>query len=71
MIDMGMHKGTQLWYTGGRSLAQLIEDGEVMAIPTPIGLIFKRSEIVTPIERMAAYTLDEVRQFAEQHGKEE
>lgn len=64
MIDMGIVKGEQVWYTGGRSLAQLIEDGEVCAIPEADGIAFKRAEICTELERQGAYTLDEVRAIA-------
>lgn len=67
MIDLGTVRGQRTWYTGGRSLAQLIEAGEVCAIPTPTGLAFKRREICTPIELAAAYTLAEVRAFAAEH----
>ena len=66
MIDMGKVKGEQVWYTGGRSLAQLIEDGEVCAIPALEGVTFKRTEICTELELQAAYTLDEVRAIAAQ-----
>lgn len=68
MIDMGIVKGEQVWYTGGRSLAQLIEDGEVCAIPTDEGIVFKRREICTKLELQAAYTIEEVRAFAAQQG---
>lgn len=71
MIDMGIVRGERVWYTGGRSLAQLIEDGEVCAVPTDEGLIFKRREICTELELQAAYTLEEVYAFAAEHGEED
>lgn len=71
MIDMGTVHGEHVWYTGGRSLAKLIEDGEVFAVPTDEGIVFKRSEICTELERQAAYTLEEVRAFAAKYGKGE
>jgi len=69
MIDMGIVKGKHVFYTGNRSLAQLIEAGEVLAIPEGDGIVFKRSEIVTPLERQAAYTLAEVYAFSVKHGE--
>lgn len=68
MIDMGIVHGERVFYTGGRSLSQLIKDGEVCAIPVPEGLTFKRREICTEVELQAAYTLDEVYEFAEKYG---
>ena len=70
MIDLGMHKGQHIFYTGNRSLAQLIIDGEVMAVPTPNGMVFKRVETCTEVEKRAAYTIDEVRAWAEKYGSE-
>lgn len=64
LIDLGIVKGQRLFYTGNRSLAQLIEAGEVCAIPTLEGVMFKRREICTELERQAAYTLAEVRAIA-------
>jgi hypothetical protein len=71
MIDMGIVHGERVFYTGGRSLAQLIQDGEVCAVPTDEGLAFKRTEICTPLELEAKCTLDEVRAFAEKYGANE
>lgn len=71
MIDMGIVHGERVWYTGGRSLAQLIKDGEVCAVPTDEGLAFKRREICTEVELQSAYTLDEVYEFAAKHGESE
>lgn len=71
MIDMGIVKGERVWYTGGRSLAQLIEDGEVCAIPTDEGVAFKRRETCTELELQAAYTLEEVRAFAAENNESE
>lgn len=66
MLDMGKYKGTQLWYTGGRSLAELMEAGEVFAIPDPeTGLAFKRAESCTTLEKQAAYTVEEAKAFIE------
>lgn len=69
MIDLGIVHGERVFYTGGRSLAQLIQDGEVCAVPTDEGLSFKRTEICTELELQAAYTLEEVRAFAAKYGE--
>lgn len=62
MIDMGKHKGTQIWYTGGRSLAELIQDGEIAAVPdSEVGIAFKRVDNCTPLELEAQFTLEELR----------
>lgn len=66
MIDMGNHKGQHLFYTGNRSIAELMDAGEIIAIPDALYIIiFKRTERATPIEKQAAYTLDEVRAIYE------
>lgn len=71
MIDMGNHKGQHLFYTGDRSIAELIEAGEIIAIPDPIDIIiFKRAERATPIEKQAAYTLAEVIAIYKQLGQD-
>jgi len=62
MIDMGIIQGKRVFYTGNRSLAELIEAGEVMALPDPeTSVCFKRTERCTPLEKLAAYTVDEAK----------
>lgn len=64
MIDMGMHKGEHVFYTGGLSIRELLEAGELIAIPDPVtGCVFKRTEKATVLERLAALTIDEVREI--------
>ena len=66
MIDMGMVKGERVFYTGGRSLRELMEDGEVLAIPdAETGIIYKRPESCSEIERRAALTVEEARAITE------
>lgn len=61
MIDMGMHKGQHVFYTGNRSIAELIEAGEIYAIPDAVnGIVFKRAERCTELEKQAAFTLAEL-----------
>lgn len=60
MLDMGKHKGIQLWATEGKSIQELMETGEIVAIPDPeTGMIFKRTARCTPLELMAALTIEE------------
>lgn len=67
MIDMGMHKGQHVFYTGGKSLAELIADGEILAIPdAEQGMILKRPIRCTELEKAAAFTLEEATAFVEQ-----
>ena len=64
MIDMGEVDGKRLFYTGGRSFEELILAGEVLAIPdAETGLVFKRTERCTPLEKMAAFSVDEAKAF--------
>lgn len=64
MIDMGMHHGQRVFYTGGRSLRELIEAGEILAIPDPeSGLIFKRTVNCSKVEKAAAFSVDEAKRF--------
>jgi len=64
MIDMGIVHGQHVWYTSGRTLAELIEAGEVCAVLDGGSVAFKRREACTPIELQAALSLDEVRAIA-------
>lgn len=60
MIDMGKSKGTQVWFTGGRSIRELMEAGEIIALPDPeTGMIFKIAAKCTELERRAALTIEE------------
>lgn len=65
MIDMGKYKGkVQVWSVGPRpkSLAELIEEGEIVAIPDPEhGIAYKRTAVATDLEKSAAYSVDELR----------
>ncbi len=64
MLDMGKHKGIQLWATGGKSIQELMESGEVVALPDPeTGMIFKRTARCTPLELMAALTVEEAKEI--------
>lgn len=61
MIDMGVVKGERVFYTGGRSIRELMIAGELIAIPdAETGVVFKRIERATELERMAALTIEEV-----------
>lgn len=66
MIDMGMHKGEHVFYVGNRSFAELMEAGEIMAIPDAMqGIIYKRTERCSELEKAAALTLEEAREFTQ------
>lgn len=70
MIDMGIIDGKRIFYTGNKSLMELIDSGELIAIPdVEDGMALKRRECVTPLELQAAYTPDEIRQMAWAHGQ--
>lgn len=61
---MGMHKGEHVFYTGNRSIRELIEAGELIAISDPVtGVVFKRTEKATAVERLAALTIPEVQEI--------
>lgn len=70
MIDMGIVRGQHVFYTGGRSLRELIKDGEITVLPDGDWIMFKRTEILTEVERQAALTLDEVKAFYAKHESE-
>lgn len=60
MTDMGKSKGVQVWYTDGRSIRELMEVGEIIALPDPeTGMIFKIAARCTELERRAALTIEE------------
>lgn len=64
LIDMGDHHGQRTFYTGGRSLAELMQDGEVVAIPDPDeGIIYKRPANCTSVELAAKLSVEEARQI--------
>lgn len=70
MIDMGNHKGERVFYVGDKSVAELIQEGAILAIPdTENGIIYKRPERCTELEKMAAFTLEEAAAFTEQWNK--
>lgn len=70
MIDMGNHRGHHVFYAGGRSYAELIAADEILAIPHPIyGIVYKRPERCTELEKAAAFTLEEATAFAEEWNK--
>jgi len=70
MIDMGMHHGQRVFYTGGRSLKELIEGGEILAIPDPqTGIVFKRLVNCSEVERAAAFSVDEAERFITEWNK--
>jgi hypothetical protein len=67
MIDLGNVHGQRTFYTAGRSLAELVEAGEVVAIPDPHeGIIYKRPDICTPLEMAAKLTVDEALRITEE-----
>lgn len=67
MIDLGIVRGQRTFYTAGRSLAELVESGEVVAIPDATeGIIYKRPENCTPVELAARLTVDEARRITEE-----
>lgn len=71
MIDMGMSKGERVFHVpGNKSWGELIRDGDVLAIPDPVqGIIYKRPERCSEIEKRAAMTLEEATAFTEQWNK--
>lgn len=70
MIDMGKSKGAQVWYTGGRSIRELMEAGEIIALPDPdTGMIFKVAARCTELERMAALTIEEAQAIEANRNK--
>lgn len=67
MIDLGIAHGQRTFYTANRSLAELVESGEVVAIPdSHEGIIYKRPENCTPLELAARLTVDEARRITEE-----
>lgn len=67
LIDMGKVKGEQVWYTGGKSLAELMEAGEIAAIPdTEQGIVYKRTVNCTPVELAAKLTVEEAKRITEE-----
>jgi hypothetical protein len=70
MFDLGNVHGDHLFMTGGRSLAELMEAGEVVAIPDAAeGIIYKRPENCTPLELAAQLTVDEAKWITEEWNK--
>lgn len=70
MIDMGHHHGEHVYYTGGRSLAELVQDGEIIAIPDPTqGIVYKRPVNCTPVELAARLTVEEAKRITEEWNK--
>lgn len=70
MIDLGTVRGQRVYYTGNRSLAELMQAGEVVAIPDANeGIIYRRPETCTPVELAARLTVEEARRItAERRG---
>lgn len=70
MIDMGNVRGKRVYYTAGRSLAELVEAGEIIAIPDPDqGIVYKRPVNCTPLEVAAKLTVDEARKITEEWNR--
>lgn len=64
MIDMGVINGERVWYTDGRSFIELMQTGEVVAIPdAEYGIVYKRTERATPLELAAQLTVEEAQQI--------
>lgn len=72
MIDMGMSHGKHVFYVpGNKSYGELIRDGDILAIPHPLhGIIYKRPERCSEVEKRAAMTLEEATKFTEEWNKE-
>ena len=67
LIDMGIVHGQQAYLTGNRSLAELIADGEIVAIPDAAeGIIYKRTVNATPLELAAKLTVDEAKKVTKE-----
>ena len=61
LIDMGIAHGKRTFYAKNRSLKELMEQGILIAIPdAQEGVVFKRKEVATDLEKQAAYTLEEI-----------
>lgn len=60
MIDMGTVHGQKVFYTHGRSIRELMEDGEIIAIPDAVqGVVYKRTEACSTVELAAQLTVNE------------
>lgn len=70
MIDLGNVHGKRLFYTGNRTFLELLEAGEITALPDGDWIMFKRTEILTQLERQAAFTIDEIKAFYAKHESE-
>lgn len=68
IIDMGIVHGARAFYTGNRSVQELIEDGTISVVPDGDWIAFKRTEILSEVERRAALTMQEIRDFYTAHG---
>lgn len=67
MIDMGMIDGKHVFYGGGRSIIELMRDGEIVAIPDANdGIAYKRTERCSALELAAAYTVEEARKVTDE-----
>lgn len=67
LIDMGSVRGEHVFLTGGRSLAELLADGAIVAIPDDAqGIVYKRPETCTPVELAARLTVDEARRLTDE-----
>lgn len=70
MIDMGNVRGERIYYTAGRSLVELVDAGEVVAIPDPDqGIVYKRPENCTPVEMAAKLTVEEAKRITEEWNR--
>ena len=66
LFDMGQYKGQHIFYAGQRTMAELIEDGIVIAIPDAMkGIIYKRVENCTPVEIAARLSIAEARRVTD------
>jgi hypothetical protein len=64
---MGQYKGQRIFYAGGRTMAELVEDGTVIAIPdATVGIIYKRAEDCTPLEIAAKLSVAEARRITDE-----
>lgn len=70
LIDMGNHHGEQVFYTGGSSLSELMEAGEIVAIPDEDqGIVYKRTVNCSSVEIAAKLSVKEATEITEEWNK--
>lgn len=67
LIDMGKHHGERVFYTNKSSLAELLQAGEIVAIPdTTQGIVYKRTENCSPVEMASQLSLEEAKKITDE-----